>query len=286
MIVVASVDRTGLYKAMSSAYYSKNFNHEDLGSSDEEIPLEEEPPSSESWTKERQRAGEPPPVSTVPETVSSVGFGNETPHGKGTKTIDVEMRTIHADSSPSSPVDETGGLLGQPKNPVGNMSVDKCTNKLRKNREYDDSDQICFSDDESDDAEYEGEELGHSHTGPTSTMFGASANYVNSIIGAGIIGLPFAIREAGLISGILLILFVGWIADYSTRLMVKVGIRFNRNTYEELCYFVFGRKGFLIVTLSMFVFAYGALVSEFDWVLKRNCYGQLSYVCFRLRWHT
>ena len=45
--------------------------------------------------------------------------------------------------------------------------------------------------------------------GAKSTATGAIINFVNSIIGAGIIGLPFALQEAGLIGGLLLIFIVG-----------------------------------------------------------------------------
>lgn len=44
---------------------------------------------------------------------------------------------------------------------------------------------------------------------PGSSKCGAVTNFVNSIIGAGIIGLPFALREAGLVGGLILILLVG-----------------------------------------------------------------------------
>ena len=40
-----------------------------------------------------------------------------------------------------------------------------------------------------------------------SSKAGAIFNFVNSIIGAGIIGIPFAIRDCGLIMGVLLLIF-------------------------------------------------------------------------------
>jgi sodium-coupled neutral amino acid transporter 11 len=43
-----------------------------------------------------------------------------------------------------------------------------------------------------------------------SDIFGASSNLVNSIVGAGIIGMPYAMKQSGLIAGILLLLLVGW----------------------------------------------------------------------------
>lgn len=44
-----------------------------------------------------------------------------------------------------------------------------------------------------------------------SSMVGASFNFINSIVGAGIVGMPFALRQAGFGFGIVLILLMGWL---------------------------------------------------------------------------
>ena len=43
-----------------------------------------------------------------------------------------------------------------------------------------------------------------------SGIMGASSNLVNSIVGAGIIGIPYALRESGLVAGLLLLLLVAY----------------------------------------------------------------------------
>jgi hypothetical protein len=48
-----------------------------------------------------------------------------------------------------------------------------------------------------------------------SGIFGASSNLVNSIVGAGIIGIPYAFKQSGLIAGILLLLLVGYLTGES-----------------------------------------------------------------------
>jgi hypothetical protein len=54
-----------------------------------------------------------------------------------------------------------------------------------------------------------------------SSILGASSNLVNSIVGAGIIGIPFALRMSGLISGIFLLLLVSVLTDKSLRLLIE-----------------------------------------------------------------
>lgn len=48
-----------------------------------------------------------------------------------------------------------------------------------------------------------------------SEISGACSNMVNSIVGAGIIGIPFAFRESGLISGIVLLFLVSYFTGMS-----------------------------------------------------------------------
>ena len=45
----------------------------------------------------------------------------------------------------------------------------------------------------------------------TSGVFGASSNLINSIVGAGIIGLPYAFRQSGLVAGLVLLLIVAYL---------------------------------------------------------------------------
>eukprot|EP00560_Eucampia_antarctica_P001993 CAMPEP_0197835790 /NCGR_PEP_ID=MMETSP1437-20131217/26955_1 /TAXON_ID=49252 ORGANISM="Eucampia antarctica, Strain CCMP1452" /NCGR_SAMPLE_ID=MMETSP1437 /ASSEMBLY_ACC=CAM_ASM_001096 /LENGTH=141 /DNA_ID=CAMNT_0043441481 /DNA_START=25 /DNA_END=446 /DNA_ORIENTATION=+ len=55
-----------------------------------------------------------------------------------------------------------------------------------------------------------------------SGLFGASSNLVNSIVGAGIIGIPFAFRQSGLLVGLFLLLLVGYLTDKSLRIIVDL----------------------------------------------------------------
>lgn len=54
-----------------------------------------------------------------------------------------------------------------------------------------------------------------------------SFNYINSIVGSGVIGIPYALVRAGYGMGLILLIFVAAITDYSLRLMVKEVLKFD-----------------------------------------------------------
>jgi len=51
----------------------------------------------------------------------------------------------------------------------------------------------------------------------------ASFNYINSIVGSGVIGIPYALHRAGFGLGLALLILVAYITDYSLILMVSGG---------------------------------------------------------------
>ena len=50
-----------------------------------------------------------------------------------------------------------------------------------------------------------------------SEISGASSNLVNSIVGAGIIGIPFAFKQSGLVAGVALLFLVSYFTGMSPR---------------------------------------------------------------------
>eukprot|EP00957_Ditylum_brightwellii_P041463 3139840-Ditylum_brightwellii.AAC.1 len=83
------------------------------------------------------------------------------------------------------------------------------------------------------------------HTGTKRTgVFGTTANLVNNIVGAGIIGMPYAVRQSGLVAGIVLVIVVGLLMGTYLNIMHAVArvitAAFNPilkhkglNTYED-----------------------------------------------------
>mmetsp|Transcript_8801 Transcript_8801/g.17446 ORF Transcript_8801/g.17446 Transcript_8801/m.17446 type:complete len:703 (+) Transcript_8801:247-2355(+) len=94
-----------------------------------------------------------------------------------------------------------------------------------------------------------------------SSLLGAYANLCNVTIGAGIVGLPYAIKESGLVAGVIMIIACAIMTDYSLRLLINIGKLTNVNSYETLMEATFGRPGFIFLSLNMFAMSYGAMIA-------------------------
>ncbi|RUS32493.1 amino acid transporter [Jimgerdemannia flammicorona] len=91
------------------------------------------------------------------------------------------------------------------------------------------------------------------------TILESFLNMANSIIGAGIIGLPYSFREAGFWMGLLLLVSLTWTVDWTVRLLMHNGKLAGCNTYQDLMYFCFGHAGLIAISMFQFVFAFGAM---------------------------
>eukprot|EP00616_Rhizochromulina_sp_CCMP1243_P006347 CAMPEP_0118961916 /NCGR_PEP_ID=MMETSP1173-20130426/439_1 /TAXON_ID=1034831 /ORGANISM="Rhizochromulina marina cf, Strain CCMP1243" /LENGTH=472 /DNA_ID=CAMNT_0006910117 /DNA_START=22 /DNA_END=1440 /DNA_ORIENTATION=- len=93
----------------------------------------------------------------------------------------------------------------------------------------------------------------------TSSIAGATFNFVNSIVGAGIIGIPYALKRCGFWFGIVLLFIVAGVTSLSVQMLVHCGNLQGERNYEALAGKVLGRKGFHLTCLAMAVFAFGAM---------------------------
>ncbi|XP_064517087.1 putative sodium-coupled neutral amino acid transporter 11 isoform X3 [Pseudopipra pipra] len=97
--------------------------------------------------------------------------------------------------------------------------------------------------------------------GGNSDLASAAFNIVNSIIGSGIIGLPYSMKEAGFPLGVLLLFVVAYITDYSIILLIKGGNLSSTNTYQELVRKTYGRAGYIILSTLQFLYPFIAMIS-------------------------
>ncbi|KAK7592831.1 hypothetical protein V9T40_007583 [Parthenolecanium corni] len=86
-------------------------------------------------------------------------------------------------------------------------------------------------------------------------------NYINCIVGSGVIGIPYAFREAGFGAGLVLLLGISFITDYSLKLMIECAHLTNAFTYQGIMEAAYGRKGFLFLSLLQFIYPFIAMVS-------------------------
>lgn len=93
------------------------------------------------------------------------------------------------------------------------------------------------------------------------SIFEVSFNIVNATLGAGLLAIPFALKEAGLIFGILMAGLVACMANFSLIIMVHLGSKKEIWTYSSFIKYCFGRSGFWIVNLIVAINGLGTMVS-------------------------
>jgi amino acid permease len=94
-----------------------------------------------------------------------------------------------------------------------------------------------------------------------STALQVCYNFVNVVVGAGIVGLPYCFLQGGFYGTIFLMIFVCYLTDYSVRMLVKAGIESEVDSYEDLCDALFGAKGWYTVLITMWIYDFGAMLT-------------------------
>ncbi|CAN9261745.1 unnamed protein product [Alternaria alternata] len=96
---------------------------------------------------------------------------------------------------------------------------------------------------------------------PRSGMRSAFMNMANSIIGAGIIGQPYAIRNAGLLTGTALLIGLTVVVDWTIRLIVINSKLSGTDSFQATVQHCFGKSGLIAISLAQWVFAFGGMVA-------------------------
>lgn len=96
---------------------------------------------------------------------------------------------------------------------------------------------------------------------PKSNLQNAFMNMANSIIGAGIIGLPYAFKQAGLLSGILLLVGLTVVVDWTICLIVVNSKLSGANSFQGTVEKCFGKSGLVAISLAQWLFAFGGMVA-------------------------
>lgn len=96
---------------------------------------------------------------------------------------------------------------------------------------------------------------------PRSGMRSAFMNMANSIIGAGIIGQPYAFRNAGLVTGTVLLISLTVVVDWTIRLIVINSKLSGANSFQATVEHCFGKSGLVAISLAQWLFAFGGMVA-------------------------
>ncbi|KAI0391022.1 acid protease [Xylariaceae sp. FL0594] len=96
---------------------------------------------------------------------------------------------------------------------------------------------------------------------PKSGLKSAFMNMANSIIGAGIIGQPYAFKDAGLAAGVVLLVSLTVVIDWTIRLIVINSKLSGQNSFQGTVEHCFGHTGLIAISLAQWVFAFGGMVA-------------------------
>jgi sodium-coupled neutral amino acid transporter 11 len=96
---------------------------------------------------------------------------------------------------------------------------------------------------------------------PKSGMRSAFMNMANSIIGAGIIGQPYAFRQAGLLTGVILLILLTITVDWTIRLIVINSKLSGSNSFQGTVEHCFGKTGLIAISIAQWAFAFGGMVA-------------------------
>lgn len=106
-----------------------------------------------------------------------------------------------------------------------------------------------------------------------STLLGTSANLVNAIVGCGIVGIPYALRQCGFAAGVFLVVGVALCTERSLRLLIFTAKHIHVPSYETLAEACFGTFGFRFVAINMLLCSYGAMVTYL--MVVKECFSSL-----------
>ncbi|CEP23604.1 AVT2 [Cyberlindnera jadinii] len=94
----------------------------------------------------------------------------------------------------------------------------------------------------------------------TSTLQMAFMNMANSILGAGAIGTPFAMKNCGVLGGALALIVLTLLVDYTLRLIV-INLKLSgKETYQGTVEHCFGKRGKIVIILTQALFAFGGSI--------------------------
>lgn len=94
-----------------------------------------------------------------------------------------------------------------------------------------------------------------------SLFFGSMANLCSATLGAGVLSLPYALDQSGLVFGLALLGTAAWSSIISIKFLVKASSHYKIYTYEGLVDHVLGKKAKIATEFCMIIFCVGCAVA-------------------------
>ncbi|KAJ1648277.1 hypothetical protein J3B02_003135 [Coemansia erecta] len=98
----------------------------------------------------------------------------------------------------------------------------------------------------------------HSHLGESTTKVGF--NVLNTIIGSGIVCLPYALHNAGFIFGIIMLVAIAALSQFSLYALIVTGKRTNTAHFSSVTQASLGQTGYHLLNASMVIDMVGTVI--------------------------
>lgn len=95
----------------------------------------------------------------------------------------------------------------------------------------------------------------------TVRRFATILNLLNSLLGAGILGVPGSMKYVGLIPSVLILFAIAFLSHISTVLTIKLQRRVGAEGFDDLAYKVFGKLGSISLSVMIMLFSYSCDVA-------------------------
>jgi amino acid permease len=86
----------------------------------------------------------------------------------------------------------------------------------------------------------------------------AAMSTVNLVVGVGILYLPATFAQCGVLMAVFLSAIVAYASWYTSQLIVRIGMKIKKYSYEEICQVVLGDAGYISLAVSCLMFDWGA----------------------------
>lgn len=95
-----------------------------------------------------------------------------------------------------------------------------------------------------------------------SSIIGVLFNFVNITVGIGVLGLPYAIKNTGMLTCIISLLLFGVVCTYTLNILIISAEKVSVYHYEKLTEYCFGSLGYIYTSFCIFVMIFGSLVAQ------------------------